>query len=150
MIAKHGPSTITRTTRTMMASSPLLALNKTNSMLFSSPPKELVNGIRYTRDSTADGDDRSSSLSEIGDRIGNDDLASTRLGLANGSDPEDTEAETERLEESPRKVRKNKNVVMTSTSHALRDGTSPLSDHALPINDANIGELDTTSFSKIC
>lgn len=126
----------------MMASSPLLALTEANSKIYPRTTKELVNGIHYTRESTAEADDRSSSLSEIGDRVGNDDLVSSRSRLANGSDPDDTEAETERLEESPQKPRKNQSVVMTPTTHIFRNGTSPLSDHPLPINGANAGKLE--------
>lgn len=126
----------------MMASSPLVALTEVNSNVYPMSSKDLVNGIHYTRESTAEADDRSSSLSEIGDRVGNDDLISSRIRLPNGSDPEDTEAETERLEESPQKPRKNQNVVMTSTTHIFSNGTSPLSDHPLPINRANAGKLE--------
>lgn len=124
----------------MMASSPLLALTEANSKIYSRSTKELVNGIHYTRESTAEADDRSSSLSEIGDRIGNDDLVSSRSRLANGSDLDDTEAETERLEESPQKPRKNHNLSMTSASHIFSNGTSPLSDHPHPIIGANPGK----------
>lgn len=124
----------------MMASSPLVALTEANSKLYHRSSKDLVNGIHFTRESTAEADDRSSSLSEIGDRIGNDNLVSSRSRLPNGSDPEDTEAETERLEESPQKPRKNQNVVMASTPHMFSNGTSPLSDHPLPINGANAGK----------
>lgn len=127
----------------MMALSPLVALTEANSKIYPRPTKELVNGIHYTdtRESTAEADDRSSSLSEIGDRVGNDDLVSSRSRPANGSDLDDTEAETERLEESPQKPRKNQNLVMASTSHIFSNGTSLLSDHPLPINGANLGKL---------
>ncbi|MCJ1263141.1 hypothetical protein MMC22_003011 [Lobaria immixta] len=123
-----------------MTSSPLLPPTETNSTLFPSPSTGLVNGIQYNRDSTVEGDDRSSSLSEIGDRVGNDDLVSTRLGVAGGSEANDTEAETERLEDSPQKILKHNDVVMVSSSHALSNGTSPLTVRDLPPNDAN-GEL---------
>lgn len=124
----------------MMTSSPLLPPTETHSTLFPSPSTGLVNGIQYNRDSTVEGDDRSSSLSEIGDRVGNDDLVSTRLGVAGGSEANDTEAETERLEDSPQKILKHKDVVMVSSSHALSNGTSPLTVRDLPPNDANGGE----------
>ena len=52
----------------------------------------------------------------------------------------DTEAETERLEDSPQKTLKHKNVIMVSASHALSNGTSPLTVHDLPPNDVNAGE----------
>ena len=60
----------------------------------------------------ADVDDRSSSLSDIGE-IGateHDDITT----LVNCSDGGDTEAETERLEESPQKERSHQNVVLAT------------------------------------
>lgn len=123
-----------------MTSSPPLPPTETNSTLFPSPSTGPVNGIQYTRDSTVEGDDRSSSLSEIGDRVGNDDLVSTRLGVAKGPEANDTEAETERLEDSPQKTLKHKNMVMLSSSHALSNGTSPLTVRDLPPSDVNVGE----------
>ena len=59
-------------------------------------------------------DDRSSSLSEIEDRG-----VTERIDVApsaNVSDGGDTEAETERLEESPQKTRSQQNVVLTATA----------------------------------
>lgn len=108
--------------------------------MFPSPSTGPVNGIQYTRDSTVEGDDRSSSLSEIGDRAGNDDVVSTRLGVAGGSEANDTEAETERLEDSPQKTLKHNNVVMLSSSHDLSNSTSSITVHDLPPNDVNAGE----------
>lgn len=122
-----------------MTSSPLPRPTEINSTLFPSLSTALVNGIQYTRDSTVEGDDRSSSLSEIGDRVGNDDLVSTRLGVAGGSEANDTEAETERLENSPQKTLKPKNMVALSSSHTLSNGASPLADHELPPNHVNDG-----------
>lgn len=75
--------------------------------------------------------------------MGNDDLVSTRLGVVGGSEANDTEAETERLEESPLKTLKHKNVVMVSSSHLLSNGTSPTTVHDLPPDDVNAGELRT-------
>lgn len=124
----------------MMTSSPLLPPTETNSVLFPSLYTGPVNGIQYTRDSTVEGDDRSSSLSEIGDRAGNDDVVSTRLGVVGGSEANDTEAETERLEDSPQKTLKHKNVVMLSSSQDLSNGTSSLTVYDLRPNDVNAGE----------
>lgn len=62
-----------------------------------------------------DADDRSSSLSEIEDRG-----VTERIGIApsaNVSDGGDTEAETERLEESPQKTRSQQNVVLTASTN---------------------------------
>ena len=60
-------------------------------------------------------DDGSSSLSELGDRAGAEH--SSRAG----SEANDTEAETERLESSPQKQRRQRNVVLNSTSGTYGD-----------------------------
>ena len=60
------------------------------------------------------GDDRSSSLSEIGERGGRDEPDNE---IEEPSDAIDTEAETERLEDSPQKIRKHQNVVLTQVNH---------------------------------
>lgn len=75
-------------------------------------------------------DDRSSSLSDLGDRGGNDGPDNE---LGEGSDVNDTEAETERLEDSPQKMRKHQNVVLTSTDHSHDDRRSSLAISNLPI-----------------
>lgn len=103
------------------------------------PNREPSNDIQYSRDPTAEGDDRSSSLSEIGDRVGNEDISSARLALVDGSEANDTEAETERLEDSPQRTRKRKNVVMTSLDYVLSNGASPSANNILPINGGNNG-----------
>lgn len=59
-----------------------------------------------------DVDARSSSLSEIDDSGANEHLRSIQVEEA--SDAGDTEAETERLEESPQKARTNQNVVLSA------------------------------------
>lgn len=74
-----------------------------------------------------DADDRSSSLSEIEDRG-----VTERLGIArsaNTSDGGDTEAETERLEDSPQKTRSQQNVVLTATAD-INDHSEPQLDRA--------------------
>lgn len=60
-------------------------------------------------------DDRSSSLSEIEDRGLTERLDSA--AFANGSEGGDTEAETERLEDSPQKIRLQQNVVLSAAAH---------------------------------
>ncbi|KAF6236549.1 hypothetical protein HO173_005330 [Letharia columbiana] len=60
----------------------------------------------------AEEDDRSSSLSELGDRAGIEH--SSRAG----SEANDTEAETERLEDSPQKQRRHRDMVLSSTNSA--------------------------------
>jgi hypothetical protein len=62
-------------------------------------------------------EDRSSSLSEIEDKDAEpelDDDAEASDDLSNPSDDNDSEAETERLEESPHKLRVQKDVVLNS------------------------------------
>lgn len=60
----------------------------------------------------AEEDDRSSSLSELGDRAGIEHSSRT------GSEANDTEAETERLEDSPQKQRRHRDMVLSSTNSA--------------------------------
>lgn len=72
-------------------------------------------------------DDRSSSLSELGDRAGM--VHSPRTG----SEANDTEAETERLEDSPQKQR-HQDVLLTSTNGAYGDHQNLPIAHTLPAN----------------
>ena len=68
------------------------------------------------------GDDRSSSLSDIEDRHIVEAVENSITNNSTISDADDTEAETERLEESPQKLRKHENVVFTATqkpSHGI-------------------------------
>ena len=58
-------------------------------------------------------DERSSSLSEIGDRP---DHEEQEYSVQEYGDANDTEAETERLEDSPHKQRKYQNVILTSAN----------------------------------
>ena len=58
------------------------------------------------------GDDTSSSLSDIEDRAANELLENNQDKSARPSDNDDTEAETERLEESPHKTRQHKNIIL--------------------------------------
>ena len=75
--------------------------------------------------SDADHDGRSSSLSDIGDHDVNEEVET--IPAANGGDVEanDTEAETERLEDTPLKRRKHQNVVLTSENRFYSSGASP-------------------------
>ena len=106
-----------------------------------SPPAHAhpPHNLQYSIDAPPDGDDQSSSLSEIGDRAGNDDPDSTRISHVDGSDANDTEAETERLEDSPQNERKRRNVVLTASNQALGNGASPLLDYRPTVKDANTG-----------
>ncbi|KAL8860096.1 MAG: hypothetical protein Q9178_003360 [Gyalolechia marmorata] len=76
------------------------------------------------------GQDRSSSLSDIGDH-GDENIAELEQALSVvESDPNDTEAETERLEDSPQRLRKNQNLVLAD-AHSVY-GVS--ADPPLPID----------------
>ncbi|KAI4148614.1 MAG: hypothetical protein LQ341_001528 [Variospora aurantia] len=68
------------------------------------------------------GHNRSSSLSDIGDR------GSEHNQPTMDSDPNDTEAETERLEDTPQKSRRNQNLVLTAANsmHRVSRCASPL------------------------
>ena len=69
----------------------------------------------------ADVDDRSSSLSELGERAGHEEVEIVSHG---DSEANDTEAETERLEESPQKQRELNNVVLAPTNGTYGDRES--------------------------
>ena len=60
-----------------------------------------------------DVDDQSSSLSELGERAGHEEVENVSHG---DSEANDTEAETERVEESPQKQRELNNVVLASAN----------------------------------
>lgn len=85
----------------------------------SSPP------IYDTLDSTGainDADARSSSLSEIDDNGANE--RSRYIQMEEASDAGDTEAETERLEESPQKARTHQNVVHSASRAGQQNGST--------------------------
>ena len=60
-------------------------------------------------------DDGSSSLSELGERAGIENFSRA------GTEANDTEAETERLEDSPQKQRRQRDMVLTSTNGTYGD-----------------------------
>ena len=66
----------------------------------------------------ADRDDRSSSLSDIEDRPIAEGPSQSQLRSSSPPEDVDTEAETERLEESPHKLRKHQNVVFSATNNS--------------------------------
>ena len=71
-----------------------------------------------------DADRRSSSLSDLIDALANDEFDATNKHNNDNSDANDTEAETERLEDSPFKRQKHQNVLLAA------DGSEP----AMPRN----------------
>ena len=82
---------------------------------------EVVNNGETADVPQADVDDRSSSLSELGERAGHEEGENLSHG---DSEVNDTEAETERLEESPQKQRELHNVVLASTNGMYGDPKS--------------------------
>ncbi|KAL8701505.1 MAG: hypothetical protein Q9224_000469 [Gallowayella concinna] len=71
------------------------------------------------------GQNRSSSLSDIGDRA-DDIMADSEQALSTvESDPNDTEAETERMEDSPQKSRTNQNLVLTTVNSTYNAVQNP-------------------------
>ena len=90
----------------------------------------LTNGVASPKTPIDEGEDRSSSLSELEERGGRDDLDND---FERVSDAIDTEAETERLEDSPQKVRKHQNVVLTPVDHTREDSQSSFPMPILPV-----------------
>ena len=64
----------------------------------------------------SEGDDRSSSLSEIEDRAEHHGSKADLPPSSSTFDVNDTEAETERLEDSPQKAHRNQNLVLTAAN----------------------------------
>ena len=81
-------------------------------------------------------DDRSSSLSELGERGAHDEPETT---FGEGTDVDDTEAETERLDDSPQKMREHQNVVLALAGQIDKDHQSSVVQH-LPLVLAGNGE----------
>lgn len=104
---------------------------------------ESVEGVKIDDKTMIDEDDRSSSLSDLGDGGANEDLDDAHRGSMNDSDANDTEAETERLEESPQKLRKHKRVVLSLSANAGDIGSSP------PAMQGPIHETEITHQSYI-
>ena len=83
-----------------------------------------------------EGDNRSSSLSDLGERPGHDRAEEDLRDLSDGID---TEAETERLEESPQKDRKQQNVVLTTTTDLYNNPQLPLPFPAVSDTSQRLG-----------
>ena len=90
----------------------------------SEPP---VNGTVHNNLLDQVDDGTSSSLSDPGDRTGNEDAEDAQDPEVDGSDAYDTEAETERLEKTPRKQR---NVLLTSSTGSCNDREGLAADQA--------------------
>ena len=100
----------------------------------SNPDFENATGVDNGGIVLAADDDRSSSLSELGDRAGLEHYSRA------GSEANDTEAETERLESSPQKLRRQRNVVLTSTNGTYGDQQNPSVACTLPEKRASPGQ----------
>ena len=95
-------------------------------------------GIEESDKAQAEADDRSSSLSDLGDRTGVE-----HSSHAGSEEVNDTEAETERLEDSPQKQRRHQDVVLTSVSGIYDDQQKPATARALPETSSNLGLSST-------
>ena len=106
-----------------MSMSPQLPLQITSPQNIGSPAPILANGIGSGELATNEEDDRSSSLSDIEDRTANAEPGLASRSIGGGSEVNDTEAETERLEDSPQKAREHKNVVLGSSNNGRANTT---------------------------
>lgn len=112
----------------MMATNITTALPVIYTSTLSNMDLNTADDVGHALSSQGDRDNRSSSLSEIGDRADQEQPDSITRAE---SDANDTEAETERLEDSPQKQRKNQNIVLTSADGIFDDHRSPLANHAI-------------------
>ena len=101
---------------------------------------EKATGVEDNKRLRADEDDGSSSLSELGDRAG---IEHSSRAV---SEVNDTEAETERLEESPYKQRRRQDVVLTSANGTYGDHQNQSVNRVLPEELASPGRYCTDSF----
>lgn len=89
-----------------------MSIPKPSLELFTDPATQVVAEIDQIDVGASPEMNRSSSLSDIGDH-GDENMAEPEQALSvTESDPNDTEAETERLEDSPQKPRKTQNLVL--------------------------------------
>lgn len=81
--------------------------------LFTDPATRVGEEMDHNDVGASPEQNRSSSLSDIGDHA-DENMAEPEQALSvTESDPNDTEAETERLEDSPQKSRQTQNLVLT-------------------------------------
>lgn len=98
-------------------------------------PRGTVKDEQHGESVVGEADNRSSSLSEIEDRGLTERLDSA--AFANGSEEEDTEAETERLEESPQKIRSEQNVVLSAAAHTTDEQDGRNNVNTVPNGNTN-------------
>ena len=122
---------------------------KNSSSILSTAPKTIsglnvedATGIDDGEKVEAADDDRSSSLSELGDRAGIEH--SSRAG----SEANETEAETERLEDSPHKQRRQRDVLLTSTNSTYGDHQNRSVARTLLESCASPGQISIAIFHQ--
>ena len=124
----------------MMAATPPIHLPDLASMdQIHLVPQATVQEEQLGGNAVSEADDRSSSLSEIEERGVTERLNPTQL--ANGSDGGDTEAETERLEDSPQKTRTQQNVVLTAAAPTPNEPSEQAEGFNAVSNGQNYGKL---------
>ena len=117
-----------------MATDTVISVPNIAPQRMSSAHLEKATGVDVVEKVQAAGDDRSSSLSELGDPAGIE-----RSSHA-GSEANDTEAETERLEDSPHKQRRQRDVFLTSTNGTSSDHHNQSVADAIPENGVSLGQ----------
>ena len=117
----------------MMPANAVSSIPSISPQKLSKPDLDNATGVDNGENVQAADDDRSSSLSELGDRAGLEHYSRA------GSEANDTEAETERLENSPQKQRRQRNVVLTSTNGIYGDQQSQSVARIIPENRASPG-----------
>ncbi|KAL8791042.1 MAG: hypothetical protein Q9213_000249 [Squamulea squamosa] len=99
-----------------MATTTSISIPNPSLELFKSPAPEVGTDVNQEDGRASPGYNRSSSLSDIGDH-GDEVMAKPEQPLSVlESDPNDTEAETERLEGSPPQLRKTQNLILTDAN----------------------------------
>jgi hypothetical protein len=92
---------------------------------FTPPPANEDSDVNPTQNGEGMVDDGSSSLSEIEDGADEDDRQHHNGTLSEAAVENDSEAETERLESSPQRIRKRRNVVLSSGESVKSAERSP-------------------------
>ena len=142
--ARQSPEILLEPTVISMAANTVSSVPRLAPQIISSPELENATGVEDGEKVQAAEDDRSSSLSELGDRAGIDH--SSRAASRAASEANDTEAETERLEDSPQKQRRQRDVVLTSTNGTYGDHQGQPVARTLPGQFASTGESSTEIF----
>lgn len=97
---------------------------------------KISNGHTHPEEPVDGGDNRSSSLSDIGEGGAHHEQENH---LDEASDANDTEAETERLEATPQKSRAHQNVLLASTSRD-HGGLNSLEEPSIPMHDSKCAD----------